>query len=213
MTTENMNVHKALVELKLLDKRIGIAIEVGSFVVGNKHSNTKINGVPVAEYADDIKTRYQQAMDLIRRREAIKRAVVKSNAITEVRIGEKTYTVAEAIDMKNTGVEHLRALQTKLAGDYNLATRMADRSNGDELERRADDYIRSLVGNTDTKGMTEELARMRSDFIASQTVELVDPIKVRDKLRDLEDEITAFTANVDAALSTSNALTMLEITY
>lgn len=44
-------------------------------------------------------------------------------------------------------------------------------------------------------------------------MELVDPINVLKQMELLNEEITAFEANVDAALSVSNALTKIEINY
>lgn len=41
MTTEKMNVHKALAELKILDDRIVKAINSVEACISNKHSNTK----------------------------------------------------------------------------------------------------------------------------------------------------------------------------
>ena len=49
-TVEKMTVHKALVELKIVDDRIISAINGGTYCVANKHSNEKIKGVPVDEY-------------------------------------------------------------------------------------------------------------------------------------------------------------------
>ena len=44
-------------------------------------------------------------------------------------------------------------------------------------------------------------------------MELVDPIGVLKEMEDLGTEIAEFTAEVDAALSVSNSLTEIEITY
>ena len=213
MTTETMNIHQALVELKTLDKRIEVAIQEGEWVVANKHSNGKIGGIDLKDYIENVKSRHQKVTSLIARTEAIKRAVVNSNAVTKVIIAGKEYTVAEAIDMKNHGIERLRALVRRLTADYNLAKLTADRANGAELERRADDYVRTMIGNTDVKGMTEEVKRMREEFIKAQTMELVDPIGVLKQIELLNEQITAFEVNVDAALSVSNALTTIEVTY
>ena len=59
MTTETMNVHQALAELKMMDKRIEAATREPEWVVTNKHSNTKINGVAqnLALDADSIPVR------------------------------------------------------------------------------------------------------------------------------------------------------------
>lgn len=213
MTTETMNVHQALVELKTLDKRIDAAIHDTKWIVANKHSNTKISGVDLKEYIETIKSRYQKVTSLIARAEAIKRAVVNSNAVTKVTIAGKEYTVAEAIEMKNNGIERLRALVFQMAQDYSAAKTTAERANGIELERRADEYVRTMIGTTDVKGMTEEVKRMRDDFIKAQTMELVDPINIQKQIEELNERISAFETNVDAALSVSNALTNITINY
>lgn len=213
MTTETMNIHQALVELKTLDKRVDVAIRESEWVIANKHSNTKIGGVDLKDYVDGIKSRHQKVTSLIARAVAIKRAVVNSNAATKVTIAGKEYTVAEAIDMKNHGIERLRTLVLRMTHDYNNAKSVADHANGPELERRADDYVRTMIGNTDVKGMTDEVKRMREDFIRAQTMELVDPINVLKQIELLNEQITSFEMNVDAALSVSNALTTIEISY
>ena len=213
MTTEKMNIHQALVELKTLDKRIEFAIKENEWVVANKHSNGKIGGIDLKDFVENIKSRHQKVTSLIARAEAIKRAVVNSNAVTKVTIAGKEYTVAEAIEMKNHGIERLRTLVNTMTRDYNNAKFTADRANGVELERRADDYVRTMIGNTDVKGMTEEVKRMREEFIKAQTMELVDPINVLKQIELLNEQINSFEVNVDAALSVSNALTTIEISY
>lgn len=213
MTTEKMNVHQALAELKMLDKRIGEAIREPEWVVANKHSNTKIGGVEVSAWVEDVKAKYKKVCDLIRRRDAIKRAVVNSNAVTTVEIAGVTYTVAEAIERKNHGVDFLRILAQKLARDHATAKMKADRDNGPELERRADDHIRIMIGNTDMKGATGEAKRLREEFIAAQTTELIDPIGVLKEVEKLDEEVTSFLTHVDAALSVSNAVTEITVEY
>lgn len=213
MTTESMNIHQALCELKMLEKRIAAAIRDGIYVAANKHTNTKISGVELPDFIEDIKSRYQKVSDLMKRYDAIKCAVVLSNASTKVEIAGKTYTVAEAIEMKNHGIDRYRSLMNKLAGDFNLAKMAADRANGSDLDRRADDHIKNMYGSTDIKGMTEEVKRTREEFIKAQTVELVDPLGVQKKVTEMSDWIAEFQTQVDSALSTSNAITMIEVTY
>lgn len=213
MNTERMTVHKALIELKTLDSRISKAIAEMPFVFANKHANTKVNGIPISEYCEQIKSSYKSAEDLITRRNALKRAVVLSNATTKVVIGGNEYTVAEAIEMKNHGMEFPRELLTKMSSDYQRAQRNASLNNGDALEDRADDYIKSMFGNTDMKNATEDAKKARAEFIASQTVELIDPISVKEKMGKLEEYINSFMVDVDAALSVSNATTEVEFSY
>ena len=83
METQKMTVHKALCELKTMDSRIQKAIDSSPYVVVNKHSSKKINGVSIDEFCRQAKSAYQSVNDLINRRNAIKRAVVLSNATTK----------------------------------------------------------------------------------------------------------------------------------
>ena len=62
-------------------------------------------------------------------------------------------------------------------------------------------------------GASDEIKKVRADFIAAQTMEIVDPINITTELTTLEKEINDFVVEIDSALSVSNALTELEITY
>lgn len=213
MTKETMTVHQALCELKTLDDRIEKAIQGTTFVFANKHSNTKVGGQSIAERCKDIEAALQSAKDLIARRNAIKRGVIVSNAETKVTVAGTEYTVAEAIDMKNYGVPIQQVLLQKLSSDLQVARRSADSANGDKLEERATEYIKSLYGNADMKGASEDMKKMRDEFIAAQTVELVDPIHVAEEMERLQKETSAFMVEIDSALSVSNALTAITIEY
>lgn len=212
-TNEKMTIHKALAELKLLDNRIFASIMNGTFCISNKHSNDKIKGVSVEEYKDVMKGCYDKASDLINRRNAIKRAVVLSNATTKVKINDVEYTVAEAIEMKNHGVEFDEHMLKELQTQYNRAQAEILRQNGKELEERAEKYVIGAFGSKEGKVNSDEYEKARMQFIKANTYELVDPIGILDKINALEEKINVFKAEVDAVLSVSNAITEIEISY
>ena len=211
--TEKMTVHKALAELKVLESRIIDAINDGVYCVSNKHSNAKINGVSVEDYKGVIQGSYDKATSLILRRNAIKKAVVLSNAVTKVTVGGVEYTVAEAIAMKNHGVEFDNMLLRTLKQQYNRAKSEILLHNGDDLEKRAEQYVIGIYGSKDSRVNTEDFEKTKKDFITANSYELVDPIEILKKIEALEEKISAFEADVDGALSTSNAITEIEINY
>lgn len=213
MTSEKMTVHKALAELKLLDDRILKAIKSTEYCVANKHSNDKIRGVSVEEYSKQMQGGYDKAVDLIERRKSIKRAVVLSNAVTKVKIAGKEYTVAEAIEMKNHGIDFDGTLMEAMRKNYNLAMAVIKEQNGKELEERADQYVTAIYGQKEGKTNTADIEKVKEDFLKSNQFELVDPLSVLDKINNLEEKISDFMAEVDAALSVSNALTEIEVNY
>lgn len=216
MTKETMTIHKALSELKVIDSRISKAVRDCKFATVNKHSNEKINGMLIDDYRREQENLFKSACDLINRRNAIKRAVVQSNAVAKVTINGVEYTVAEAIDMKNHGMDGRRELLRQMIVHLAAAETSIERYNGDELQNRADAYIKNLYGNqTDLSKLTGEMRSDREKFIAQQTSEIVTPMgmDLRKTIKEFEDEINSFMVEVDAALSVSNATTTIEIEY
>lgn len=211
-TVEKMTIHKALCELKILDSRINNAISSARFCLANKHSNEKVNGVTVEEYQETMKASYNKASDLIRRREAIKRAVVLSNAKTIVKIGGKEYTVAEAIEMNNHGIDLKLQLKNAMKKQYDSAM-TAIISKNSVVDDKATEYVVGLFGQKESKTVNEEYEKARKSYIEANTMELIDPVNILEKIEALEVEIADFTTEVDSALSVSNALTEITVEY
>ena len=210
---EKMTVHKALCELKVIGDRIEKTMGSIPFVFANEHMNTKIRGIDKDAYIKEIESAHQSAVDLIRRREAIKRAVVNSNAVTKVMVCDTEFTVAEAIEMKNHGLEFYKSMVYKMTNEHRQASLAAEVANGKNLETRADGYIRNLYGATDMKNLTAEAVDERDKFIKQHTTEVIDPLNALEKVRQMEEFIYRFSNEVDAALSVSNAITEIEISY
>ena len=214
MIQEVMTVHKALCELKMLDKRINESIMSAEFCRANKHSNVKIDGGTIAEYEAAAVSKYQSTMDMIIRRDAIKRAVVASNAVTEVTIGGNRYTVADAVELRRHGLSYRRTLLQAMTLQLKRVRSTIEQKNGEELPRAADKMVEVYYGRqTDVKAITEEMKATREKFIEDNTYELLDPIRVENRIRELDKEITAFETEVDSALSVSNAVTEITVSY
>lgn len=212
-TKETMSVHKALAELKVIGSRIENAIQSATFCKDNKHSNEKIAGVTIEEFKKQIQGSYDKISDLIKRRNAIKKAVVLSNAVTKVSIEDVEMTIAEAIEMKNSGISYKQILLGNMNKQYANALRNIEAQNGDVLEQKALNHIENMYGSKDVNVDPEKVKKVREEFILNNSWELIDPLKVKDKIENLNDEISKFLTEIDACLSTSNALTIIEIEY
>lgn len=212
MNKEKMTVHRALAELKTIDDRIAKAITSTTFSRSNKHSNTKIDGKTIDEYKADVRSAFDSVNDLIRRRNAMKRAVVLSNATTMVTIGDETIPVAVAIEMKQNGIDNYKLLMGQIASNANKALLDCDNRNGEKLEYNANDYVTNLFGTKD-KANVEAIEQAKKLYIEANTWDFIDPIDSKKVVADLNDYIEKFTADVDAALSVSNAITTIEFEY
>lgn len=212
MTTETMTIHKALAELKVLDKRIADAMSAAIFVTNKKNNQDKVMGVTPETFKDTAFGSWDKINDLIKRRNAIKDAVNVSNATTKVEIGGKTYTVVEAIDKKNHGMEYYVTLRDCLSIQFSRVKADMEKQNS-QLQQKAEQFVTGLMGGKETAAKSEEYDTSVKTYIKSNTVEMLDPIGIEKKIAELDDMINAFMPEVDAALSVSNALTTITIEY
>ena len=212
MTKETMNIHQGLIELKLLDSRITKGISAVTGVIANRANNYKISGVSIDEWKNNEISAYESVTDLIKRRKAIKKAISLSNAVTTVEVGGIIYTVAEAIELKNSGIYYEELLLDKLRNNLTTAITSVDKKNA-VLDKDADEYIIRLFGLKEQKNGNEEVNAQREVYIKNNTYQLVDALKINDEINKLEKTIYEFKSKIDAALSVSNAITTIEIEY
>lgn len=210
MKTETMLVHEAMAALKVLDARIRETSNKNYFYA-NKHSNSKISGTPTADIVDMISRGYQSMMDMLARRRAIKHALSLSNATTKVVIAGKEYTVAEAIEMKRSGMALLEDYIGQLNHQLSSVRNICDRENS-KLTAAADAYVQGMY-NTKERVNTEDAQKMRDTYIAQNTYEILTCPGLEKKIPELTAEMDAFNTEVDAKLSISNAITTITIEY
>ena len=213
MTTEKMTIHRALAELKTIDSRIMKEIETAKFCTAAKNGETKLFGAPALEFIENGKSTYDKIMSLIARKNALKRGVSKSNAVTEVEINGEKMTVAEAISMKQHGIETKKMLYDEISQQYARAVQAVETQNA-RLEQKADEMIKVTFAANDKNQVTEDtIAKVRAAYLEPLQFRLFDSVDCKQKIEALDEEISKFEADVDAVLSVSNATTEIEISY
>ena len=203
-----MSVTRALAELKLLDKRIHTVMNSAKFVdfsIGEKAVNGYASN---KEYEDKVKSAYQSVKDLIKRRNDIKSAIVLSNAMTKVRIADKEYTVAEAIERK-TSIQYEEQLMQKMKNEYTKVTNNINRKN-EEVKEELNRKLDALYGR-EAKTKVDENNELVKSYRNDNEAKMVDPLHIRSAYEKLEQEIDEFLSEVDFVLSTSNTLTEIEV--
>ena len=116
-----ITVTEGLNKLKLYDSKIKKAIDNLKLIGAKKKSVDKVGVVNVEKFIADAKAAHQSIMDLIRNRNTLKAAIVKSNAITYLEIGDRKMTVAEAIERKNS-IQYEKELLLAMKAQYGSAT-------------------------------------------------------------------------------------------
>lgn len=200
-----MSITEALVELKTLDARINKAIDKPWCAV----IKTKDEKDPkVFDTRETIKANYQSVTDLIEERAKIKSAIVRSNAVTEVTVAGVTMTVAEAIERKSS-IDYEKSLKHQMERQFvGCMTEITNENR--KVDIRFDGILEKLVGS-DRTNISEEHKAIAETYRQNNQVELLDPINLENKIQKFEEKISEFEANIDVALSMSNAITFIEI--
>jgi hypothetical protein len=220
MSTQTMSVTQALAELKLLDKRISKIYAPASYGYHYDSSSedtfnfewvavrTKTNPVDVEQLKRSAQADWQSFTDLLARRDRMKRAIVKSNATTVVKIGSWEGTVAEAIEQK-ASISYKKGM-LEAAKKHLLAVRERFEKSKKEVQERLDKLLQSELGK-DVRTNPDTIAAITVSFLESNKVELVDPLNLATKVKQLEEEVENFQSNVDWVLSEANGRAMIEI--
>lgn len=221
--TTTMSINRAMTSLKHLKKDINEYFTASGFLpmigAARKHGNTPVTiALSAEEFSRKIQSNFDKYNSLVARYQAIKAAVVASNAKTIVRINGKDYTVAEALELK-TIVSFKEALLKNLRAQFNQANKLVIESN-EKLETQLMELAKNMARGNEGASLGDE-AKTATEM-AIKTVQesqritnelaLFDPINLREKIEELAQEISVVREELDGVLSDSNAKTEITIT-
>lgn len=201
-----ISVTRALAQVKSLNDRIekGIAVPFITNLTGGKHAT----GKPVDEITGTLTASLQSVQDLIAQRKALKSAIVRSNAVTNVTINGTVLTVAEAIERKSSIALEQRLLH-QLKGQQAQVALNVEKANV-EMTRRIDNLLVTVIGK-DRQASEAEIAAVTGPFKAQNESTALDPNNLSVVVEKLQKDIDGFLLEVDYALSEINATTMITV--
>lgn len=206
MTQTTISISRALVELKTLDSRITKSITNNTWIL--LKTKNKNYGFIEEEFNKNTKADFQSLEDLIERRNKIKNAIMLSNSITMVDIGTNKVSVAQAIEYKKTIQYKTELLNIMKKQKQNITVEFENHKH--KVQNKIDENIKIICGR-DSKPDETTLKTVSIGIEKSDPVEIYDPLKLDNIIKDYEKDIEDFTANIDYVLSESNALTKIFI--
>lgn len=206
--TQKMTLHRALSELKTLEKRINNGVDnlnVVAIKKGDKFS------LPVSEeeFTKKAKADLESVEALIQRRHDLKKALIIANATNTVIVNGMEMTIAEAIDYKGV-IEYKEKEYKKLNRLYQSALEKFEQENRNN-EQKLEQFILNMTGKESTKLTPSELEGLTKMFNKTNEVKLVDPVGLKERVDALRMEIDTFTSDIDAILSEANATVTIEV--
>ena len=204
-----MTIHRGLAELKLLDARIEKNINL-LLPSGIMQEGKLVNDYyKKEEFEKNAKAKFQSIQDLIKRKNLIKSAIVKVNTITEVQIGEKKYTIADAINFKAI-IKAKKILVEELTTKHRQAKAKAEEKNK-KVDDNALKLAEAALQKDNVKINDGDAIAITEPYIKKNKFHLIDPLSVEELVAKLQEEIDEFETEVDAVLSEINAITYIEI--
>lgn len=202
---------RGLVELKTLDARINAAISGGTFVAAVRGTAEVPLGRPETkdQVVKTIVGSYDTVASLIKRRDAIKRAIIVSNAKTLVKVAGEEMTVAEAIERK-ASIAYDERLVNTLRVQYTQVSHAIAAQNA-RVEQDIDKRASALFGSDKTKISKEQYDMVVATVKTDNEAKLLDPKNVVEQFTALQKKVEDFKADIDIALTESNSRTEIEI--
>lgn len=212
MAMQKISVTRGLAMLKTLSSKIENAIAcpfVGVAVGKDAQRKPLGKSGTVAEHEALYQGAYDTVTALIKQRQAIKTAIVASNASTKITLGGVEMTVAGAIELKSS-VEFKRTLMQRMQMQLLQAENLATNQNA-ALQTSIDKLLETAAGGDKAKMDSEgsrQIAKLQQDM---KEASLIDPIKIATKIEALKKDIENVDLELDFTLSESNAKTEIEV--
>lgn len=216
---EKMLVTQALDERDLLVKKIQDKIGKASFTDVKKHNEEKVfeRRITEEDFKKEAESSYQQIMDLIERFQRIDAAIVASNAATIVHTSFGDYTVAGAISlrsrMRGSGsyedeADFEQSLYCKMKNELDKCLLFIENKNR-QLETTVESMRLSILGK-DSKTKDDKPLEVVNTYVKENTTELVEPLEVRKKVEEMQENRAKMLAELDTRIKVSNATTFIE---
>ncbi len=215
-TKQTITLTEGLAKLKLYDKKIKKQLKDLSYngsVIDYKINNDKgqKTGKTEAELKADAESRVNKALDLINNRNKLKAIIAQTNATTTLKVGDKEYTIVQAIERKNgleTEKNFVDILENQFADVVNNVTRINSRA-----QDKANQIVEAQVSAEAKNKKTDEIEALYNLIYEKNKAEIMDPLGLEKLIEKMKEEIEDFEQNIDVALSIVNAKTEIEIDF
>lgn len=204
-----MTIHRGLSELKLIDAKIQKQIDE-ILPTGLYQKDKLVNGVHKKEdFQANAQSKFDSVKDLIERKAKIKNAIVESNSRTMVEVAGKHMSVADAISHKAL-IKFKKSLIDSLEKKHKYAIGELNKYN-EGVNANVQKILEATFGKENVKAGKDDVDAVRKPYMDANEAHLFDPLSVDKTVEALEKEVTEFEAEVDAVLSESNAITIIEV--
>ncbi len=205
---EEITITRALAELKFLDSRISKKTAESDFAFLLSKKNR--NNLNTETLTTNAKGSFQSIVDLIKRRQTLKSAIILSNSSTKVKLNGEDMTVAEVIECKQL-VQLYKDLLLKLKQNRETVLSQVERNN-QQMELDLQKLLEINFGkSSNAKTNTDDIENISKTYREQNKSEMLDCINVDSKIKEVEELINKYETETNFVLSESNAMTKIKV--
>lgn len=178
-----------------------------------KSSDATINGMEVSKVQDDIKTQFTSIMDIAKNYEFINEICNAVNSQVYITIANRRMTVSQALALNTDALKGVyTGILNRLKDDYRDAIDSKEKYDSKVFSDTAiNNYLQVTIGATTTDSENNPKVKERLDeYREMNKIDIIDPIGVLDKIRELEAFSEDFFDNISFKLAELNARIMVE---
>lgn len=210
MSTVTMNIQQALSKKKILEDQVKNMTHKYIYIGYEKEIN--LDSDAVKEKIASMQSAFNKNNALIKNLASIKAALEQHNATCKITVAGVEYTKAEAIARHRAiGVE--QTFYSVCRDQLTKATNAVESTNNDVLKpEKVADYVAKTLG-TESKRNEQLIESQKESYIKDNTVVLVDPNKLTEKIDDMYNNLVNFEAEIHNALVASNVREMIVVEF
>ena len=224
MQKETMTLREGLNTLNILDKQIKETISGNTLIAVYSRDVVILSGLPISDWEEQAKAKWQSLNDKIKRRNALKNAILRANVMNSVRVPKfvslddvtksdetEEISFAEAIARKAYYKDTLQGIVNSIKGHIADNNRVYE-----QLTERARQYVDNRlnqefanVQNPSPKQKEEREAKLRKD----NEIVYNDPCSLVKSMALAGDNIAFYLEKIDGELGKASAITEITFEY
>lgn len=206
-----ITLNETLGKLKILDDRIYRRINEGIYVGYMKKKATSEYSTRLSkeEFEKKVKASKDSVESLIEQRNEYKSKLIQANAITHLEIANKDYTIATAIERKNS-IQYEKEFLAKLKQTYNNVIDIIEKEDT-RVKSRLEDKIDIILGSGDRKDSKDLIDTITRKSNEEDGYVIVDPLNLKEIIDRMEEDINNFELEVDTKLTIANSTTFIDV--
>ena len=184
-----ITLNEALGKLNILNDRIYKKTNEGIFVgyMKKKATTEQSTRLSKEEFGKKAKASLESVTDLIKQRNDIKSKLVQANAETHLEVAGKDYTIATAIERKNS-IGYEKNLLSKLKSDYNKVIDIIEKEDI-KVKSKLENKIDIILGSGDRKDSKDLIDTITKKSELEDGYVIVDPLNLKTIIDEMEEDI------------------------